>query len=129
MRFARLHARCLAIAACACVIILLWRCLISPARVLGRLLILPIGQGASIVSALGLSWQHNPTVFSYKEYEDYGSTLGTNATHAAQLRAGVIKGKMESPLFDTEGWARDYVRVLKQAAATAASAAAAAAQK
>ena len=97
--------------------------------VLGRLLILPIGQGASIVSALGLSWQHNPTVFSYKEYEDYGSTLGTNATHAAQLRAGVIKGKMESPLFDTEGWARDYVRVLKQAAATAASAAAAAAQK
>lgn len=70
--------------------------------------------GASIVGAMGLSWRHNPTVFSFKEYEDYGALLGRNATHLAGLRKDVRRARTESPLFDTKGWARSYERMLEE---------------
>ena len=78
---------------------------------------MPVGglrQGASITTALGISWRRNPTVFSYKEYEDFGSVLGTNATHTGLLRADVVRARDESPLFDTDRWAKHYVHILQQ---------------
>jgi hypothetical protein len=65
-----------------------------------------------------MNWRQNPTVFSYKEYEDYGSVLGSNATHTRLLHADVVRAKRESPLFDTDRWAQDYVHVLQQSVAT-----------
>ena len=68
-----------------------------------------------------MSWRHNPTVFSYKEYEDFGSMLGSNATHTGLLRADVIRARSESPLFDTQRWAKDYVQMLHQSVAATES--------
>jgi len=79
---------------------------------------LTLWQGASITTALGISWRHNPTVFSYKEYEDHGSVLGSNATHTGLLRADLVRARRESPLFDTDRWAKDYVHLLQQSVAT-----------
>ena len=64
-----------------------------------------------------MSWRRNPTVFSYKEYEDYGSVLGSNSTLTGLLRADIVRAKRESPLFDTGRWAKDYVQLLQQSVA------------